>query len=392
MTNYGSGSIKQRAEGSFQLRWYNQALGKYQTKTVRGTISEAKKALKIIQADLVKGTYRTPAKMTIKELIEKYLAEFASGKSGKTYERYTEQCINHLIPKLGHFRVDELKPNDVSQFLKELLKSGRVDGKGGLSPKSAHHMRAVLRAIINWGKDSGTVSPHIINPVNRTNAVSQSERPKMEILTPEEINKLLETSKDSSAWGMATIVALLTGARQGEILALTWDDVDWEAMELTINKSLESLKGKYTVKDTKTGEDRVLPIEGRLIEALKRYREIQNGYKQEWGRAYDAKNLICCRADGSYIYGGGLSTGFRQLCKTAGVKQVRFHDCRHTHITHLLQTQPVHIVSERAGHKNPIVTLTIYAHVMPTNKRNASKAFEEMLDAAEVNTTDKTEE
>jgi integrase len=379
--NYGTGTVRTRGNG-FELRWYVKEDGKYHTKAYKGTEAAARKELKKLTAQVDAGTYTAPTKLTVGEICGQYLNLHASTLENKTRVRYEDIINGYIIPQFGKIAVDKLNPLDIDAWYKDLQKSGSKTGKG-LSPNTVHHYHVVLNQVFNWAGKKRIIKENIA----KCATAPKMRKQEMEIISKTELLTLLAACADSP-WGMPIIISGLTGARLGECLALTWDDVHYDMQQLDIHHSLEYISGQYKVKDTKnTASYREVGIRQMLIDALKRHHEIQNLQKLEWGGAYQDNNLVCAREDGSFMQGTNITRAMQALLKTLKIKKIRFHDLRHTFASIMLQTAQVQVVSKALGHKSIRVTLETYAHVMPGDNGLAADAFELALTAAKPTTS-----
>jgi integrase len=201
----------------------------------------------------------------------------------------------------------------------------------------------------------------------------------MSILSEIELIKLITNCSDDR-WGMPIILSALTGARQGECLALTWGAISYENRTINICQSLQCIGGKTEIKSPKNEYSRrIIPIRDTLINALKQHWEKQQLQKQEWGEAYNDTDLVCANENGTAMIGPSLTRGFKLLLGKLELPVIRFHDLRHTHASILLKTQPIQAVSKRLGHKNAQVTWGTYCHLLPGMADTAADAFEEVI-------------
>jgi len=171
---------------------------------------------------------------------------------------------------------------------------------------------------------------------------------------------------------LPVLVAVTTGMRRGDLLGLRWSDIDLKAARLTVNQSLERLKGKTTFNSPRTqGSRRTITLPALTVEALKEHRSRQ-------GRI-GAGELV-------FSHGGipwdpdSLTKAFDRLIEATGVRRITFHGLRHTHISHqLMDGVHVKVVSERAGHANVSITLSVYAAFIPTLQADAAQGVDTWL-------------
>lgn len=195
----------------------------------------------------------------------------------------------------------------------------------------------------------------------------------METLTEEQVELLLAAARDrgerrlklDGELEVPVLVAIDTGVRRGELLALRWCDIDCEARRLVVRRSLEQTREHgLCFKDTKTGKTRTNALDQDTIAALRRHRARQNERRLLMGPAYRDNDLVFPRADGSPWDPDNFGAAFERLIRRANVPRVRLHDLRHTSATLLLrQGIATKVVSERLGHSTTALTHT-YQHVI----------------------------
>jgi integrase len=179
------------------------------------------------------------------------------------------------------------------------------------------------------------------------------------------------------------VLALNTGMREGELLALQWKDIDFKRGKLQVKRKIMRLPKKgFVISEPKTARSkRSIPLAPLTLEALKQHRLRQYEQRQEAGPLWDEQDLVFCNSMGRPIeVGNMLRRSFRPLLAKAGLPQIRFHDLRHSCAT-LLLTMEVHpkVVQERLGHSQISVTLDMYSHVLPTIQEDATRRLETLL-------------
>jgi integrase len=355
------------ADGRRRQRWHS----------VKGTRDDAENALVPLLRSLQTGEYVEPSKLTVELYLERWLADYAKpNTAGKTYERYAEVVKSHLSPALGHHKLSRLQPLHIQALYAHALKEGRLDGKGGLSPRSVIHMHRVLhqalRQAVRW-------QLLVRNPADAVEP-PRAQRTEMQVLSEEQTGRLLTKATGTDLY-MPILLAVTTGMRRGEILALTWADVDKKAASLTVTKSLEQTKAGLSVKTPKTAKSRrAIPLPALAAAALRRHRAQQSEARLLLGGAYQDLGLVCARADGSHEQPDSFSKKFQLFLSAMNLPKIRFHDLRHSHATHLLR-QGVHpkVVSERLGHSSITITLDTYSHVVPGLQEDAARQLDRVL-------------
>jgi integrase len=350
------------------------------TLTVRGTKKNAEARLAEMLHELNIGTFVEPAKMSVAEYLTRWLAEYAAQNvSRKTYERYDEIVRLHLSPALGTHRLTGLKPLHIQEHYGAALRGGRRDGKGGLSAQTVLHHHRVLREALQQAVRWQLVAR---NPADAVEP-PRSARREMHVLDEEQTAKLLESAKGSRLF-IVIFLAVVTGLRRGEILALRWEDVDLERALLQVRRTLEQARGGLRFKEPKTEKGRRLVALGpETVETLRRHRREQIKERLALGQEYKNSDLVCARIHGTPLDPAEVTAGFARLIRSMDLPRVRLHDLRHGHATHLLRLG-IHpkVVSERLGHSGVAITLNTYSHILPGMQEDAAIRLDHALKKA----------
>jgi integrase len=317
----------------------------------------------------------------------------------KTIRRYQEIIDCHIAPALGSVPLAKLSPLAIETVYAE-ARHARTG-----NPLSGTTLRHIHRCFSESVKDALRLGAMVgANPFDRVIA-PKATTDRRRTMTPEEVRRLLAVASDPANYdsprtdkcslsNFATLyhVTAYTGMREGELLALRWQDVEpLEAGIIRVRRSLSWLSGEpYQFKDAKTESgERDIAIGQTVIDALTSHKLEQRKAIDRAGGKYRTQGLVF--ADG---LGGPLSpTGaFRstwsRVTKLAGLEGFTFHDLRHSHLSLMLANgEPLPMVSERAGHANPAITARIYAHALKSQQAEAARRFDAMLsdnDAAEA--------
>lgn len=219
--------------------------------------------------------------------------------------------------------------------------------------------------------------------VNPAQAVKPPRKPRNDIqpLNAAEARALLESAATDPLLALY-VTALHTGMRLGELLGVTWDAIDWSRGIIEVRGTLHRTgPSQYELAPTKTaGSRRAVPISPTLAEALRQHRARELERLMALGYGRDDMGYVFTDRWGHPIYWGHVTDRLlRPLCRAAGIREIRFHDLRHTAATLMLQRGvPLHIVAQILGHTNPTTTLSVYAHVLPGD----ATAAVQQLDAA----------
>ena len=360
---------------SYVLRVPDPLTGKTKPQWVGGFDSEksAKLARDKARVGLSQGNYVSPNKVTLAEYLTKWITEVHASQLKKTaLARYRGLIENYLIPELGAIKLQDLRASHVQGFYTHLLTTPRKKGKP-LSPRTVSLIGAVLKTAIKYAVD--------VDGLLAVNPVTKVPLPKGKGTTPtpwsiEELNSFLDVARSHRLFFFFRLSAF-TGARRGELLALRWSDFDGSS--ITISKNRVSIKGKVIEQNsTKGGTNgqRTVILDKETVELFNAHRRRQLEERFALGEHWQDTGYVFVQKDGKPIYLNTPSDLFTKLSKKAGVRPIRLQDLRHLHATELLRLgEPLHVVANRLGHRDAMVTATIYAHVSDQQAETASSRF-----------------
>lgn len=349
--------------------------GKRKQKTRSGfkTKKEAQQACAELITQLTKGDYIPNSNELFKEFLYKWLELYVKPKlRHTTYKNYKRTIDYRIIPILGEIELQKLTPAHGQAFVKHLIEDN-------LSERYIEFCftitKGALIQAIKWELISKNPFQYIEIPrprrFSRKNAWSA-----------EDVNTFLTFAKyDNQIYYYIFMLALFTGMRRGELLGLTWDNIDLEKRKISITKSLIYDEEGFRFGDVKTASSRrTISIGDEECKELKQYKAMQNSFKLKIGSVYHDQNLVFCREDGNPIYPRTLAMVFDRITKKAGLHKIRLHDLRHTHATLSLQLgMPPKVLQERLGHSSIQMTMDVYSHVMPNMQQEAAETFSQKL-------------
>jgi integrase len=380
------GNITRRGKASWRLKFdlgTDPLTGKRLTQlvTVRGTKKEAEAELNKRLHQVEEGSFVEKSAATVADYARHWLATIAPAKaSAKTLERYGEIIEQHIIPQIGRVALQKLDGTRIDEFYQHLRAAGRRDGKGGLAAQTVQHIHRLLSQILSSAVKARKLRQSPMEAVQTTPKVRREE---IQVLDDAELQTLLRHLKGRAIY-MPVMLAASTGMRRGEVLAVRWKDIDLDRATLQVAQVVEETKAGVTIKEPKTDRSRrTIALPARLVTELRRHRKELAEQRLKLGLGKDERDLVFPTFDGRMRTPRPFSKEFAREAAAAGVGHVTFHGLRHTHITHLLRSGvPVHVVSERAGHANPAVTLNIYAHMLPGQQEGAAAIVDAALSAA----------
>ncbi len=295
---------------------------------------------------------------------EGVIKDYTASGYRKHFERY-------ILPRLGDFHLSEISNVVCQQFVTDLLKHGRtrnVDTKGeGLASVTVQDIRRVLGICLEKAVDEELIAK---NPTKKL-TIPNDKKIEMQTLKKEDIGVFLEEAKRSGLYEFY-LLELTTGMRQGEIIALTWDDFDDEKKTISINKTVANVDGEILVTVPKTKNSvRTLKLTDECVALLKALKL----------RKMDESDLIFpSPKTGGFREGPAITRQLHRIQQRAGLPRIRFHDLRHTFATLMIeQGVDIKTVSQMLGHTDAGFTMNTYMHVTESMQQKAADAMSELL-------------
>jgi integrase len=278
----------------------------------------------------------------------------------------------YLIPELGAIKISDLRPSHIQDFYSHFLVTKGINGKL-LAPSSVSQSGAVLKKALKYAVEvEGLLSfnPATRVPLPKGNAKAHSP------WNMDELNQFLNAAMEHRLFFFFRLSAF-TGARRGELLALRWSD--FEDRSIVISKSRLQVAGhafeQTTTKGGNNGQRRVA-LDSETVELFNAHRVRQVQERLLLGEQWNDQNFVFTQENGLPLDPGTPTHLFGKIIKKAGLRVIRLHDLRHLHATELLRLgEPLHVVAHRLGHKDAMVTATIYAHVSNEQRETASERF-----------------
>jgi integrase len=361
---HGEGSIYPRADGRWEARVMvgYDAAGKPRRVSVYGdTRAEVQHKLDELRQKLRDGTFEQ-TDMTVDRFLEFWLAMMKTRVEPNTNSRY-ELDVSYLKPNLGKLPLAKLVPLHVVNLFERMAKDGySTDAQF----KAGTRLRQALKHAVKM--KFLTHNPALSVPLPR------HRRDEIHPLDAAQVKTFLAAAEGDRLFALY-VVALDSGAREGELFALTWDDWFPGTRELVIIKSLEEKKGHLRVKDTKT------PYSRRRIQLGLQAAEVLRQHREAMQAEGHGGQVIFCTVDGGHLRRPNLARrSFKPILERAGLPEIRFHDLRHTCATLLLQAGvDIKTIAHRLGHGSPDQLLKTYAHVLPAMQSRAAAVMDGYL-------------
>jgi integrase len=353
---------------AYVLRVPDETTGRTKPLWVGGFTDEksAKLARDKARVSLGNRDYIPPTKLTLGEYLTKWLS--TKKVAPLTLRGYEQIVRNHLISHLGNIKLQDIRAFHIQALFKDM-----ADVKK-LSNRTIQHTGAVLRMAL---RDAVEIDNLItINPATRI------KLPQVITKTPapysrEELNRLLKVAQGHRLYFFFRLAAY-TGARRSELCALKWSDFDGNAV--LISKSRVS-DGKNVIEQNRTkgglNHQRRVPLDVETVAEFQAHKERQALERLYLGAdVWKDSGYVFTSESGEPIHPDSVTRIYAKLQKKAGLRYNRLHDARHSHATELLRSgEPLHIVAHRLGHRDAMVTATIYAHIDTEQAESASETF-----------------
>ena len=371
---FREGTIDERSPGVWRLR-YRTSDGKRHTATVSGGRVDAQRELRARLKSIDDNTHVTPDKVTVAEFLDRWMDWASSNVSAKTAERFGELVAVQIKPHLGSMPLQKLRPIVLTELYAKLLREGRHDG-GPLSPSTVGHVHRVLFRSLGCAVSWGLV---------QTNAASMVKPPRVEareieIIKEDQIRTVLEKLRGRPLYPIIAL-ALATGMRRGELLALRWSDVDLDGAKLRVEQSLEQTRAGLRFKSPKTKHGRrSITLPASLVAELRAHWTAQQQQRLALGLGKAGDDaLVFATWDGKPRRPNVLTNDWSTAMAASGLK-VTLHSLRHTHVSSLIAAGvDVLTISRRLGHASPTITLGVYGHLFSNTDDRAAQVMEAMF-------------
>lgn len=386
----GDGTIRKRSNGLWEGRitiGSDPLTGKQQQKSVyaktekelRGKMKaalkewEERKALPRLSVE--------QEKITLGEWLDIWLNDYKKNSvSPSTYVSYQNAIDNHIKPVLGNIKLRELRPEQIQQFLNTQQRAGNAKTeKESLASWTVLKLKNVINGSLKQALQNGLI---LRNP---TEAIipPKLQQKDIRILSAEEQERFMRALEGHRLEAFFKL-ALATGMRRGELLALTWDNVDFNNRTISIlhsaSRQLNHKTGttEIVLTDPKTRTSRrQIPMLESVVPILKEHYEKQQIEKKFFGKGYNPNNLVFCSNVGSFLEPRRINTTLEKLIKKAEIEPINFHALRHTFATRAMENE-IHpkIVQSLLGHANSSLTMDIYTHVLPSVAKQEMQKLE----------------
>jgi len=369
------GHLEERGKNVWRAKIYlgrdENGTKRYLTRTIHSSKRKAEDVLSQMLVEAGRGSHMV-TDGTFRDLASRWWTMAEPNLSPTTTREYRRLVWKVIVPRLGDRKLRSLRASDFDVMYGELSRT--------LSAQSVQHVHAVLRRVLNQGVKWGWVHT---NPALNASPPKAKRKPIVPP-RPEQVTRLLaEADRRNPDLGCFLRLAVVTGARRGELCAVRWTDVDFAGPSITLSRAIVGSRGDSLIeKDTKTHAGRRISLDAGTATSLKAQR------KRVANRASAVKGKL---GDNGFVFSGdvvgsqpwrpdGVTAAFVRLRDNVGLNSVRLHDLRHFAATQLLAAGvPVRTVSGRLGHANPATTLNVYAAWLQESDQVAATVLSDLL-------------
>lgn len=371
--------IKQYKKKNGEKAWYFKTyLGidpltgkkKYTTKRGFRTQKEAKTALSRLELELQKTGMPTSTNTTFKEAAELWLESYKKTVKESSYSRTKIIFNKHIYPKFGNIKLSKIN----TAYCQKVVNDWSEKGTSKQYPLFINYMNKVFKYAINIGLTSDNPTLNIIIPKSQ-----EKTEKKLKLYTKSQLeiflNEVLQEENQYLRNRDYTLFRLLafSGCRIGEILALTWDDIDFKTNELTISKTVARSNSYYISETPKTKKsNRVIFLDGKTIKQLKFWKLEQRKFMFKLG--FSKVNYVITNEENNFTINQTIADRYNIYRERAELPYIGLHGFRHTHASMLYEAGADHKeVQERLGHANIKTTMDTYIHITNSKKEETTQ-------------------
>lgn len=394
----GSGTIRKKSKvvnGKTYTWWEarytvgtNPGTGKQIQKSVSGkTQKEVAQKLKAATAAIDAGTYTEPSKMTVGEWLDIWAEQYLGNVKVLTVSAYKTTIRLHIKPHIGAVKLEKLNAHTV-QRLYNSLGEARSDG-GQLSPKTIKNVHGVLHRALQQAVANGYIK---FNPADAC-VLPRVEKKELMPLDEVDTTRFLEAIQGHQMEILFT-VTLFTGMREGEVLGLTWDCVDFNRGTIIINKQLQKEKkagAEYFLAPTKNDKARTLTPAPFVMDLLRRRKDEQEADRKAAGEWWsNPMNLVFTNNAGGNLIPQTVSRKYKEIVTSIDRPDARFHDLRHSYAVAAIRSgDDIKTVQGNLGHATASFTLDVYGHVTDQMKEASAARMAQYINRIRENVREK---
>lgn len=341
---------------------------KYLNQTVHGPFREAQRFLNLKLQQRDNGRVSRAAVMSLNQLLDQWLTTVVKARvRPRTFRDYEALLRLHIRPALGSRLIGTINQIDIQRLYARMYERG-------LSSRTIEYTNAVLksafRQAVRWKMLAEDPCVGVDLP--------RMKRREMEALSVDECRKFLAVA-EKSEWFPVLALAMTTGMRPSEYLALKWTDIDWQRGTASVCRTIQVAGSEWTFDDTKRKRSRrIVKLQNFVLKALQCMKDTVESRRE--GNYSPTHELIFVSATGLPLKQTVVKREFRKLLAIAGIRLIRLYDLRHTAATLAIAAGvSVKVISDQLGHASISFTLERYSHVLPSIQDEAAAKVEQLL-------------
>jgi len=286
-----------------------------------GTRKEAERAEREALSARDRGVDLAPGVISVAQLVERFIQDRAVlGRGAKTIEEYRRMATLYIVPHIGSATVAKLRPAMVSAWTATLMERGGAKGRP-ISAKTARHAFALLSSALRWGVRLELAARNVCDSVEPP----RPSRREAKALCDDDVQRLIDAAR-GTRWQNFIAIALGSGARRGEILALDWDHIDLDGKRMTIEGSMSQTAARVFLKSTKTDRSRTVPLSSSMVAAFRAQRALQAADRLRFGQHYDAEATAVFTSElGARLTPKAATNAIARLATAAGIATTSLH-------------------------------------------------------------------
>ena len=353
-------NIYKRKDGRWEGRYikFYDGSGKAKYGYLYGkTYGEVKSKLQDMQVQLKNGILPENKKITLYEdVLVAWLQSVRINVKESTYMRYKQMISTHISPELGKYPINKISSQLLERFVEDKLTKGRLDGNGGLSPKTVTDIITIIKSSMEYASYTGLTVTCNLSKLS----VKKKEK-EMRVLSTDEQKKLTSVLLcEMDLYKMGVLISLYTGIRIGELCALKWENLNLNCKTLRVRETMqriqcpevtETAKTKIVITEPKSKcSIRDIPLPDFLVEIIKQFQSVPKAYVLTGDR-------------NKYVEPRTMQNRFQRYVEQSDIDSANYHSLRHTFATRCVEVGfEIKSLSEILGHANVNITLNRYVH------------------------------
>lgn len=362
---------------------YDHGTGKQIQRSITGkTQKEVREKLQEISVDINNGIYREPSKMTVGQWLDTWQSTYLEDVKPRTKEIYTSAIRLHLKPALGAVQLEALDAPTIQQFYNALGKPSKMREQG-LSPKTVKSLHGILHRALSQAVKLGYLR---YNPSDAC-TLPKAQRKEFIPLDSAEIAAFLKEINGTRLEALLTLT-LFTGMREGEVLGLTWDCVNFASGTISIKQQLQRFRepqGVYHLVPTKNGKGRLIAPPVSIMELLKHHKAAQAQEFMQLGIPWEGRGYVFTNEAGEHLDNSTVYRACKAAVTAIGRPDARFHDLRHSYAVAAIRSgDDIKTVQSNLGHATAAFTLDVYGHYNDEMRQASAARMERFFKSVSV--------